>query len=366
METIQKALNIRNTDLYHDPVSTNVQFFGKTFCSDTIDKSKYHTDEQRISFIAKNVEFQIGGEPKEAFWRFNYGLDLVNGLISNSQKHLKIGIMQNIIDQYPYSTDWMVKDSMLDRLKNGIPTYVMQKPNLPHGQKKTPANIEALPAPGFQPDGSNNWGLWYWLTDATNSPQPPLGIKNPMSFRWYKSGFHWKFYMNESTVLLSTQHPLPMFYSTSASGTAGYEVTMKHPTLVAYFDNLYNFYWKYTAIKAGFDPNSPDDLPCSGTKTGKCCSMGDVQITPSCYPGGKGIPFTYSCNNHKCVYDVNGKYTDPTCKGECDPPPPPPPDPSPPGSNKKVWETIIAVSVFLLLLGIVIYFFRKYGKGNHG
>jgi len=321
---IREALGINDTLLFKDPIYSDVEFCGKTFCSSKIDNSKYHEDEQRITFKSSNVEFKIGGEPKRIFWRFNYGLDLVNNLINDSKKYLKIGIMANIIEKSPYpDSTWMVEDSITKQIDNKLPIYIMQKPNpiLAKDEKIACENIYKIPAPS----------LW---------KETEQKGYNSMSVRWYKSGFHWKFYMNENAVLLSTQHPTNLFYS--ENGSMGYEVSIKHPDIVSYFDNIYNFYWKYVACKAGFDPDSPDDLPCSSSQKGKCCIIPNASNTSTCFPGGKGVK--YSCKDNSCVEDPNGEYISSNCEGKC----------SKSKSSSKLVISLAILGIFLLLLLLLL------------
>ena len=337
---IRKILNIDDSLKFQDIIYSDVLFCGKTFCSKNIDNSKYHSDEQRINFKASNVEFKIGGEPKLIFKRFNYGLDLVNNLIADSKKYLKIGIMQNIIDM-SYGTNeygWTIKDTIKTQVDKQLPIYLIQKPYPPKGQANNCENIYKIESPM----------LW----NETNL----LG-NNPIRMRWYKSGFHWKFYMNESTVLLSTQHPTDMFYSSSAVGTMGYEVTIKSPEIVAYFDNLYNFYWKYTACKAGFDPQSPDDLPCSGGKDNNCCIIPNSIKTKTCFPGEtEGIK--YSLKENSCVEDPDGEYYDSNCD-QNPPTPPTPPTPILHLTISQILQILLFVSFIILIIALILKYARK-------
>ena len=153
----------------------------------------------------------------------------------------------------------------------------------------------------------------------TVSPTNPY----PIFYRWYKSGLHWKFYMNESSMIFSTQHPNHFFYSDSITGTTmGYDIRWSNcPGMIAYYDQLFNYVWKYDTIQLdGMDPaypiaggicygaptpsNSPQNgcasglyfsknpyLPplCSGAAGDNCCDIpGSSNLDGACYPGGQG------------------------------------------------------------------------------
>ena len=151
----------------------------------------------------------------------------------------------------------------------------------------------------------------------------PISADNPypIFYRWYKSGLHWKFYMNESHLLFSTQHPSKFFYTDTSTGpTMGYDIRWSNcPQMVSYYDQVFNYVWEFDTIQMdGVDPAYPkDDGICyakvsstSHTQQGNCasgmyyskqkylppicsqedcCSWSDENnVNGPCYPGGKG------------------------------------------------------------------------------
>jgi hypothetical protein len=122
---------------------------------------------------------------------------------------------------------------------------------------------------------------------------------------------------------------------------------------VAYFDNLYNFYWKYTACKAGFDPQSPDDLPCSGSKDNNCCIIPNAIKTKTCFPGEtKGIK--YSLKENSCVEDPDGIYYDSNCAQIS-----PPPNPILHLTISQILQILLFVSFIILIIALILKYARK-------
>lgn len=309
LNTISKHFNVKGN--YKRDIYSNINFCGKNFCPNSSD---------RIIFTEKNVKFRIGGEPTIVFGKqFDYGLDLIKNLFNNSKKYVKIGIMQGVVEQLPYCSNKICKDEiifdtllfneeLMKFLKNGKGLYIMQKK-----PKKT--NKDGT----FGPWG----GLWDWLkyngkyckdicykTPLDKGIDGPKVIeKNPVSIRWYNSPLHWKLYFSDNEIIQSTQHPIAMFYSgTKTEATMGYELSIKNcPKLIAYYDNLYNYYWKNYTFIPKFDKQSPDILPCGSSFLNKnnCCQMDGIRCVSSCYTGGEGPPLRYNILNNKCVKSNN-------------------------------------------------------------
>ena len=514
-------------------IKTDVHFCGLKFCGPGIN-SYGETDEQRVVFTDKDVVVRVGMTPTQRFPRFNYGLQLINELLANTKKYLKVGIMTSFAD-YPggynpdptdptaspvMDPDWVLgpvnnlpqrngysqKDvttgQMLTLVHKGLPMYVMQKPQssvtkkVPcafeckdgtcsvssvkegpfqdpttyeptndcytiHGAVKTGTcttpgtyglnktqdlgnwNISstcgspgsdteaacvctktstgAPRTPGvwtpstatMQPScfdsltsckkvcggdtkegytktrcssyddakwisaksrtwengaipGSTgmlvNWlhgrawiGDYYKRSDFEKGMNPAEGpmsnLENgtlasvsatnpyPIFYRWYKSGFHWKFYMNERSMIFSTQHPTKYFYSDSLTVTPmGYDIRWSNcPGMIAYYDQIFNYIWKFDTIQLdGVDPAYPKSggicfgapqpstspqndcaaglyfsknpyLPplCSDGAGKSCCDVpGASNLDGACYPGGQG---KVKGSGFKCVTN-NGKY----------------------------------------------------------
>ncbi len=161
----------------------------------------------------------------------------------------------------------------------------------------------------------------------------PISKTNPypVFFRYYESGFHWKYYMNDNSLLFSTQHLYDNFYSTASSSTIGYDIKYSNcPKLVAYYDTLYNWIWEHkTYVATGFNSSyqakdgglcyKPIEIPPGADTSGcakgyvhsnqkllppicsvsDCCTisgatnvMGEPGKLGSCFPGGKGVKNT--------------------------------------------------------------------------
>ena len=120
-----------------------------------------------------------------------------------------------------------------------------------------------------------------------------------INIRWFtpdksvKYGvIHWKFYMNENSLLVSTQHPITWFYQcgneqtpASNEGALGYDLKIKNgKNLVSYFNTLYQYFWTNKTQKSKIP--GPDLLPCSDASKG-CCKIVSNPCD-RCYPGGLG------------------------------------------------------------------------------
>jgi len=495
----------------NDEISTDVEFCGLAFCSDYTKKHKHgKTNEQRITFVEKNVEIKIGAEPTGVFPRFHFGLGLVNSIFGEAQKYVKVGIMTSMtkgptcsvmentwvlssshnIPKHPLQLDSSKADPLTGQFLNfvdkGLPLYIIQKldmappkcafecssddpskceavtmtksafPDTCYNNFGDPSNIppcstssdcEGLPCEiaehfstngaycGFEQknalvkatnlgesitkkgqsvDGGNlfswlraqeeiatwgnsytpcasasstlnvfstvtcnnlhedsredcmkggivredclknpnccfdntvnqkNWrgqmasasGLTPWCykkleaqSSLENGELQPISSSNPypIFFKYYESGFHWKFYMSEKSLLFSSQHPSDIFYGVKNGGTMGYDIKWSNcPRMIAYYDTVFNWVWENKTYDApGYDPSyaslggvcykssqasSTSSKECSAgfsyssqrllppiCSTNDCCSIPgatNVQANPgdigSCYPGGLG------------------------------------------------------------------------------
>ena len=135
----------------------------------------------------------------------------------------------------------------------------------------------------------------------------------PLFVGWYSqnkkktSGLHWKFYMNEKSMLLSTQHPISTFYTsgdaqgqdpsgiyTDTYTAMGYDIQWGNcPNMIAYYDQLYNWIWENSVLQfEGLAP--PTSLaknlipPLCSTSGCKIPGAKPVGGDGSCYKGGKG------------------------------------------------------------------------------
>lgn len=369
---LKKLASVINTGAnYQSVVTTNVDFCGKDF--------RQENSENRVTFTEKNVTFKLGGDPKGIFGqKFYFGLDLVKSLLGNSKKYCKIGIMNSVVEELPYCAPekcppgqfhpFLLQDDVIDVIKRGVSMYIMQK---------WPSKDDINPDGTFGPYG----GLWEWLkSDGNNcinngwcTKKPSeVGIPgdaiNNLSVRWYHGALHWKFYMSESNLLFSTQHPVPLFYSDIKNNTMGYDLLVGNcPNMIAYFDSLFGFYWKYHSIIPDFDKLSPSDLP-SAPFVGVTCA-------PNCYSGGPGLSKIYYCKEGTgCVKTSTGPadfYTLEECQKSCRTPPVNPTpsssivsDPKALKSNSRpyVWLPYL---IFFVSIGVVILLITllcKYGK----
>ena len=114
---------------------------------------------------------------------------------------------------------------------------------------------------------------------------------------------HWKFYMNESSILISTQHPLNWFYNCSDGtnvGTIGYDIKIKGSSkIIEYFNNVYQYFWINKSVNTSI--KGADLLPCISDDKGFCDF--DYKQCNGCYKGGKGYkssPYTKTKNNKIC------------------------------------------------------------------
>lgn len=353
---MKKYFKVENN--YKKDISTNIIFCGKNFCPNTLD---------RIMFSEKNVKFRIGGEPTIVFRNFDYGMNLIKNLFRNSKKFVKIGIMQGVFEQLPYCKIKKCKDKikfdtllfneeLMSFLKKGKGLYVIQK--IPKKLNKDGT---------FGPFG----GLWNWLKSNGNNCEgncvetpskkgfhgPTVIKNNPVSFRWYKSPLHWKMYLSDNEIIQSTQHPIEMYYysgNENIKTSMGYELSIKNcPKLIAYYNNLYNFYWKNYTKKTEFDKYSPSILPCSSPKDeNNCCKIDKIKCASSCYPSGQGPLLTYNFQNGECVKtNVNPQFYN---KKECE-------NQLELKSINKTSNIIIIISLIfvLLLLFIILYVLFK-------
>ena len=366
------AKYIKVADNYKKIITTNINFCGKIFCADTINQNNL---QDRLIFSEENVEFKLGGEPlkdgkmgggNNLFSNFFYGMDLIKGLFTNSKKHVKIGIMQGVVEQLPFcnspvcNSDFglsplLFNNELMSLLKDGKGLYVMQK---------KPKIVNSDSTFGFM------GGLWSWLEyNGANCPNlctktpknlgfdgPEVIAKNPVSIRWYKSALHWKLYLSDNEIIQSTQHPTKLFYSGSNSEvTMGYELSIKNcPKLIAYYDNLYSYYWNYQSEIPVFDSFSDDVLPCGtgSLDNSQCCPIDGVKCVSSCYPGGKGPKPNYNVVNNKCVkVSEGGKYYS---LEECQ------------NTLKSKLNPVIIVIVIILLILLIIFLVSKYYKKGHG
>ncbi len=344
LKTISKYFNVNGS--YKKDIYSNINFCGKNFCPNSMD---------RIIFSEKNVKFRIGGEPKIVFGNhFDYGLDLIKSMFNKCEKFVKIGIFQSVVEQLPYCNQKKIcnegvvfdtllfNDELMNHLKKGKGLYIMQKK-----PKKT------------NPDGTlGPWGgLWDWLQFnggmckgiCNKTPQdlgfdgPTVIKKNPVSVRWYKSPLHWKLYLSDNEIIQSTQHPIAMFYpGNKTESTMGYELSIKNcPKLIAYYNNLYNYYWKNYTVIPEFDLKSTNTLPCGSSSLNKnnCCQMDGIKCVSSCYPGGKGPRLKYNISN---TLVSNSKSDSKLKKNQCE-----------------IFIIVIIICIAILLLVILYFLFKK-------
>ena len=113
-------------------------------------------------------------------------------------------------------------------------------------------------------------------------------------YRWYKPDFkknlsdpasiHWKFYMTDKELILSTQHPTKLFYPNNIEGkvnrneesTLGYDISISNcPNILKSFDNLFNYYWRNHTQIPSFDKErqSKQFLPCLDSIGETCCNQ---------------------------------------------------------------------------------------------
>ena len=185
---------------------------------------------------------------------------------------------------------------------------------------------------------------------GTNGPQSKLGNGKlspvsktnpyPLFTGWYsqnkekKSGLHWKFYMSEKSILFSTQHPIPVFYSSgdvqnpskpgniyNETYTAmGYDIKWGNcPNMIAYYDQLYNWVWENSVWTFdGLFPSTPSAKnlipPLCSTLGCKLSAGKAVGGDGSCYAGGKGAGEVHT-GGYKCTPGT-GKWKD---NNFCDP-----------------------------------------------
>ena len=237
------------------------------------------------------------------------------------------------------------------------------------------ANGNKIPIPRSQflsgsPDAKSTLEDGTLKTVSENNPYP-------FFYKAYISGIHWKFYMNEQSVLFSTQHLDPVFYNYYDYSSMGYDIKYSNcPRIIDYYDQLYNYIWQYQSFdvpiysqnysvndgicyKIANPSNSSKSVSnkCAdeyGFSTQKllppicrsdnCCEIeGAVMLNGSCYPGGKYKKTT---------------------------PPNPPNPPKPDNDNKKslsltykILLGIMFVAVIVLLLFILYkYVFKTSGR----
>ncbi len=132
-----------------------------------------------------------------------------------------------------------------------------------------------------------------------------------------QGGLHWKFYMNEQSMIFSTQHPTNQFYTNShvqstsdpsniykdTSTAMGYDIQWGHcPNMIAYYDQLYNWVWENSVWRFnGLDPSNPSAQkllpPLCSTPCCKISGAKPVSGDGSCYAGGKGA----GTGGYKCT-----------------------------------------------------------------
>ncbi len=265
----------------------------------------------RIYFEDKNVSFSLGVDsmqfngvqPGRTFLlqNWNCGLDTVKSIFQEAEKWVKVGIYSSMIEcdlknkqQSPNTkckdndccsgTDeinWMLGNSIGSLISKKIPLFLIQP------KPKTEKNASI-----FNITGSDQiYARW-----------------------WNHGGLHWKYYMNEKSILFSTQHPTNFFYNcgtSSALGTLGYDLKISNsPNLVNYFSNIFQYQWSgagYIKNVEGVKDNSgksrggPDNLPCPDGSSG-CCKVISKPCGP-CFDGdiGNNIPST----PHVSKNDIN-------------------------------------------------------------
>lgn len=288
-----------NTNYKGKSVQSDVAFCGKQFCNSD--------NENRVLFKEKNVSFHLGASPKQRYSRFDFGINLVRDIFTTAKKYCKVGIMNSFVEELPYCIGdscpqvtqgsswgpWLIQDQVADLVERKVPLYIFQKPfkgDIPPG-----------------PCG----GLLGWLTNPNcpSSRRPTNYNTNSVAIRYSKHAIHWKFYMNENSVLFSTQHPIPLFYNEETGGTMGYDMLLSNcPSIVAYYDNLYQYFWSNYSQKPAFDLNSPEVLPCSSDKLNNgCCSINNSQCAMSCYKGGPSPSKIVTFDGERCRKITEGE-----------------------------------------------------------
>ena len=181
--------------------------------------------------------------------------------------------------------NWLLGNEVQNLIQKNIPLYILQ----PKPKTNKKASIFKIP-----------------------------GASNKVFARWWdEGGLHWKFYMNEDSVLFSTQHPTTFFYNcgtNSIMGTLGYDLKIKGgENLINYFSNLFQYQWSgaghtgnVEAVKDenGVSHGGPDDLPCPDGSTG-CCEISGTSCG-SCFEGGAGNPVPDGQISKKILLIITG------------------------------------------------------------
>ena len=308
----------------------------------------------------QNNQFQIDwnnkGYPKDMI----YGATLLNKLILSSKKFLKTYVPAQLLDVYScYTPDnlknciWnlepSIEASIHKILKNGIPWFVIQN----DGWQNAPS--QALISKIMNTDVEKN-----------NIYPKMMGFCGKPTIDGY-SMTHAKIYLNETSVLLSTAHPVVSHYNADLSNR---DLLIENsPGMVAYMNNHFNYVYnncgvfdtgQYAPI-GPYKNGMPDNMSCINDT--KCCTTAKYNTYVQDNPfSGIVLPvIKRKCSNNSCSIDENGNYdTQDACNAACKPsPPPPPPPPPPPSPSKKsiilfVFLGIIGLIFLILLLGKII------------
>ena len=318
--------NMKNTDPITIPL---IRFCGKEFrenySNNPIPENPPHN---RIYFEDTNVTFTLGVEsmymsnfkfpqPGRTFIPDNWlcGIDVVSQIFDDAKKWVKIGIMSGIIDCadsytgpcqkdpccYSSNEKWLLGSQIKQTLAKEIPIFVLEN------QHYNSLNIFSIP-------GANENLYARWWTQADG----PL---------------HWKFYMNENSVLFSTQHPTSFFYncgkySQPYAGTMGYDLKIDSISIANYFSNIFQYQWngaESSSNVSNVSPKTISELPCPNDDSGYCLINDSVPCS-SCFDGGPK------------------SNTSPT------------PSPSKPNSTKKWYIPVIIILSIAMVLFLILGF----------
>jgi hypothetical protein len=220
------------------------------------------------------------------------------------------------------------------------------------------------------------------MSTLENGMIAPVNLSNPypIFIRWYESGFHWKFYMSEKNLLFSTQHPITAFYTSGGKESykdtftaMGYDIKWGNcPSMIAYYDQLYNYVWKYKTYRLmGNDPSEP-------TTNGICMRAQTPGIQGPCKTGMTYYPQTLLpplCSQAGCLIPgaqiIGGN-------GSCYPggkgkkslsPAPVGPGPTPHGGSNTLRNVLLISGISILVIGAIIgliIFLNKSKKRKKG
>jgi len=272
---------------FYQPVTVKtVKTCGKkldSFCESYTRKANEPQPYDRIYMVDTDVEFSFGansiwGAGNQTSFTFTddwiCGLNLVKSIFTEAKEFVKVGLYGEFAEcgltdkggnscngccSYPDS-QFVLRDTVSD---TDVPIFLIE--NGPKDIKITDLNSKNVNIRWFTPDKNVKYGV-----------------------------IHWKFYMNEDSLLFSTQHPISWFYQCGNSqaqaeneGALGYDLKIKNSkNLVSYFNTLYQYFWTNKTTKSKLP--GPELLPCSDGSKG-CCKFSS-NVCNNCYPGGLGTP----------------------------------------------------------------------------